>query len=170
MGRSKKDFSDKSYVALDLNEINVQAIFDRCLAKENSKNVSRADVFLLSLGYGKADSIEMIFDKDILVQNEKSIRYLYGQLDCVHTGKYLSQRQSVTDFSISYTGETWTKNKWILFHLLDLACNDDIVIILPFDKSKNDSTLIHPSVKPTLSPKDPAFPEWWEQHKAEWEG
>ena len=26
-----------------------------------------------------------------------------------------------------------------------------------------------PAVKPTLSPKDPAFPAWWEAHKAEWE-
>ena len=22
---------------------------------------------------------------------------------------------------------------------------------------------------PTLSPKDPAFPAWWEAHKSEWE-
>lgn len=22
---------------------------------------------------------------------------------------------------------------------------------------------------PTISPKDPNFPEWWEQHKSEWE-
>lgn len=22
---------------------------------------------------------------------------------------------------------------------------------------------------PTLSPKDPNFPEWWEKHKSEWE-
>ena len=25
------------------------------------------------------------------------------------------------------------------------------------------------NITPTLSPKDPAFPAWWEQHKAEWE-
>ena len=95
--------------------------------------------------------------------------YLYGQLDSVHTGKYLNERQLVTDFAVAYTGKTWTKNKWILLQLLYLGCNDTVVVILPFEKMKSNSTLIHPSVKPTLSPKDPAFPEWWEQHKAEWE-
>lgn len=29
--------------------------------------------------------------------------------------------------------------------------------------------MISISITPTLSPKDPNFPEWWEQHKAEWE-
>ena len=24
-------------------------------------------------------------------------------------------------------------------------------------------------IKPTLSPKDPNFPAWWEAHKSEWE-
>ena len=25
------------------------------------------------------------------------------------------------------------------------------------------------NITPTLSPKDPAFPAWWEAHKGEWE-
>ena len=25
-----------------------------------------------------------------------------------------------------------------------------------------------PFIKPTLSPKDPNFPAWWEEHKSEW--
>ena len=169
MGRSKKDFSDKSYVALDLNEINVQAIFDRCLATGESKNETRAEMFYLSLGYNAEDSIPITFDRDVISKNKKSIFYLYGQLDCIHTGKYLSERQSMGGFAVTYAGKTWTQNKAVLLELLYLGCNDTVVIILPFEKMKNDSTLIHPSVKPTISPKDPAFPEWWEQHKAEWE-
>ena len=154
---------------VDLNESEVQAIFERCLAKEDSKNESRAELFYRSLGYNEEDSIPITFDSDIISQNRKSIMYLYGQLDSVHTGKYLNERQLVTDFAVAYTGKTWTKNKWILLQLLYLGCNDTVVVILPFEKMKSNSTLIHPSVKPTLSPKDPAFPEWWEQHKAEWE-
>ena len=154
---------------LDLNEDNVQVIFDRCLTKKDSKNRSTARLFLNILGYEKDDKTPITFDRDILVQNKKNIRYLYGQLDCVHTGKYLSEWLPVTDFAKTYTGEKWTQKAGILLELLYLASNGDIAIIVPFEKMKNDSTLIHPSIKPTLSPKDPEFPEWWEQHKAEWE-
>lgn len=33
----------------------------------------------------------------------------------------------------------------------------------------NDTTIISSDITPTLSPKDPAFPAWWETHKSEWE-
>ena len=154
---------------LELNEGNVQAIFDRCLATSESKNETWAEMFYLSLGYKEEDSTPITFDSDIISKNKKSIMYLYGQLDCVHTGKYLSEWISVTDFAKTYTGEKWTQKAGILLEMLYLASNEDIAIIVPFEKKKNDSTLIHPSIKPTLSPKDPEFPEWWEQHKAEWE-
>ena len=35
--------------------------------------------------------------------------------------------------------------------------------------AKDRSTVISGKVTPTLSPKDPAFPAWWEAHKGEWE-
>jgi len=41
-------------------------------------------------------------------------------------------------------------------------------LITPFDSENKTATLIS-SFTPTLSPKDPNFPAWWEQHKAEWE-
>ena len=34
---------------------------------------------------------------------------------------------------------------------------------------KTGTSVIAPAVRPTLSPKDPAFPAWWEEHKGEWE-
>ena len=40
--------------------------------------------------------------------------------------------------------------------------------IPPFIQATNRANT-EPSVKPTLSPKDPAFPAWWEAHKGEWE-
>ena len=34
---------------------------------------------------------------------------------------------------------------------------------------KKDTARFLKQVRPTLSPKDPAFPAWWEAHKSEWE-
>ena len=47
---------------------------------------------------------------------------------------------------------------------------NSINLIEPF-WAKNDTSRIFKEkpVKLTLSPKDPAFPAWWEQHKSEWE-
>ena len=39
----------------------------------------------------------------------------------------------------------------------------------PFIKTNNSNGAMLLPVLPTLSPKDPAFPAWWEEHKAEWE-
>ena len=36
-------------------------------------------------------------------------------------------------------------------------------------KKQNDTTTVSQTITPTLSPKDPAFPAWWEGHRAEWE-
>lgn len=37
------------------------------------------------------------------------------------------------------------------------------------DRAKFGGTSFHAFPKPTLSPKAPNFPAWWEAHKAEWE-
>jgi len=39
--------------------------------------------------------------------------------------------------------------------------------LLKFDKSKHSELTIN--YPPSLSPKDPNFPVWWEEHKFEWE-
>lgn len=36
-------------------------------------------------------------------------------------------------------------------------------------QENGNTTRFMSAVKPTLSPKDPNFPAWWEQHKSEWE-
>lgn len=41
MGRSKLKPSDAKYVALDLNEENVQEIYSKCLATKDSKEITR---------------------------------------------------------------------------------------------------------------------------------
>ena len=39
--------------------------------------------------------------------------------------------------------------------------------IIDFFDVKDLSTTFSREIKPTLSPKDPNFPAWWEAHKAE---
>ena len=52
--------------------------------------------------------------------------------------------------------------------LLYLGSSDALTIFSPLIAKWNGTTL-NMSIKPTLSPKDPAFPAWWEAHRAEWE-
>ena len=35
--------------------------------------------------------------------------------------------------------------------------------------AKTNTSVISSELKPTLSPEDPNFPAWWEEHKSEWE-
>ncbi len=52
--------------------------------------------------------------------------------------------------------------------LIYLSAANDIKIINKFI-AKYQETPLCKAVTPTLSPKDPAFPAWWEEHKGEWE-
>lgn len=156
------------FTPLELNEGNVQAIFNRCLATdETSKdNVSRSILFSRTLGYKPRDEIVFYFDRNKLLANKANIEYLYGQLKCSH--------QKLRDISIeasfyNYSGTKWTNNKAHLLELLYLGCTDEIDFISPFNAKTSSAVFAPNEIKPTLSPKDPAFPAWWEAHKAEWE-
>ena len=98
VGRSKMQHSEKKYVAIELNEVNVQAIFNRCLKKEDTKEVVRTALFTTLLGYTDEEEIVIAFDKEALRKNEKNIRYLYGQLKSTHTAENEAKRHSVDDF------------------------------------------------------------------------
>ena len=169
MGRSKMQHSEKKYVALELNEANVQAIFDRCLKKEDTKEVVRTALFTTLLGYTDEEEIVIALDKDALRKNEKNIRYLYGQLKSTHTSENGAKWQSVDDFRTTYMDTVWAQRKSAVHELLYLGGNSVLGLLSPFSKRQNDTAVVKNDIKPTLSPKDPAFPAWWEQHRAEWE-
>lgn len=154
----------------ELNEGNVQAIFNRCLANKDTRNISRAQLFLINMGYQGKEDVPIHFDKDSLIKNKLNIEYLYGQLNSVHAGTHYKENLSISDFNRDYTGNIWSQNKAILLELLYLATTSDVPIIVPFSKQNNDTTRISRTIRPTLSPKDPNFPAWWEEHKSEWEG
>ena len=42
-------------------------------------------------------------------------------------------------------------------------------VIYPFTENGNSSFKNMRSMKPTLSPKDPNFQVWWQEHKSEWQ-
>lgn len=154
---------------MELNEGNVQAIFNRCLAKEESKEITRTALFSTLLGYSEQEEIVLEFDQAALAKNKKNIVYLYGQLSAVHTGKGLKNRLAAADFSDNYQGKPWHSDETGLLQLLYLGCNHAVSLMYPFSKKDHDTTVLSKDLKPTLSPKDPAFPAWWEAHKGEWE-
>lgn len=51
---------------------------------------------------------------------------------------------------------------------LHLGASSSIESITPF-LAMDNCTSLNDNIKPTLSPKDPNFPAWWEKHKTEWE-
>ena len=152
------------FMPQELNEANVQAIFNRCLATKDTPNsdVQLSTLFKKIMGYDK-DSDSMAFCKSKIQQNKKNILYLLGQLDSVHRGsRIITAKESI----FRYDGTQWATNNAVigeLYHLAEAADGID-----PFVQKYNRSAT-KPTVKPTLSPKDPAFPAWWEAHKADWE-
>ena len=161
---------DDGFQPLELTEVNVQAMFNKCLSNPNTKSQSRTILFSVPYGYKPEDEILIAFDANVLDKNKKSIEYLYGQLKEVHNGNNVGRTTavSVDDFSISYTGDVWTHDKGTLLKFLYLGCTEETLLIKPFSKKLN-GTDVSSKIKPTLSPKDPNFPAWWEEHKSEWE-
>lgn len=165
----KKAEKPPEFIPIDLNEANVRAIFNRCLFTLETKNCAEGRPFYQRLGYSEEEAKPVYFDQDILLKNKKAILYLFGQVSAVHTGKAKNEAQTIADFMMAYSGNNWTNNRGSLLELLYLGSTMEIVILYPFIKEKGDITRIAPDVTPTLSPKDPNFPAWWEAHKGEWE-
>ena len=162
--REKKEEIIKSFTPLDLNEGEVQAIFNRCLATESCKDITVSSLYFSSLGYEKEDD-GLLFDKKQILLNRQNIEYLYGQLKPIHIKQHMLK---LDDFLQTYAGITWVRDNASLMQLLYLGSSDELTILNHFIAKYNGTTL-NMNIKPTLSPKDPNFPAWWEEHKSEWE-
>ena len=167
--KEKKEEIQKSFLPIELNESNVQEIFNNCLRKETTKNIAKSVLFSRIMGYPIENETVINFDENALLKNNLNIRYLYGQLKAIHTGENKSKRLSVNDLKENYRGSIWSQSKASLLELLYLGCNTALNLTFPFSKKNNDTTVISKDIVPTLSPKDPNFPAWWEEHKSEWE-
>ena len=71
------------FTPVDLNEANVQAIFNRCLAGDSTTECIKSVLYQKEHGYAE-DSNPILFDKKALLDNLKNIGYLYGQLMTAH--------------------------------------------------------------------------------------
>ena len=159
------------FLPIDLNEGNVQAIFNRCLATDDTPKGKETTGVLFSraTGFSGEDVKIIYFDRDKLLVNKKNIEYLLGQLKTVHTSNGNDVKLPLADITKRYDGIRWTGDTDPLFKLGYLGVVPEISLVNPV-LAKDRSTVISGRVKPTLSPKDPAFPAWWAKHKAEWEG
>lgn len=156
--KNKKKFE---FTPLDLNETNVRTILKRCLVTDETKNTQGIILFHEVLGFSE-DSEPVIFDKEKIKNNKQQIMYLYGQLNDTHQNvKHITPNSA----SIKYNGEKWTKSSSIMMEFLHLGCV--VLAILPFRAKTMDAAL--KCEISTLSPQDPNFHDWWEQHKSEWE-
>ena len=163
------EHKEDGFHPLELTEGNVQAIFNRCLESKDTVAIARAILFPIVLGYGRNEDIPIHFDEDLLLKNKRNIEYLYGQLYSVHAGTHSTVDQSIESFSKTYLGNHWTQGQAYVLKLLYLGATTELPLTMPFSKERNDTTRLNRHITPTLSPKDPAFPAWWEAHKGEWE-
>lgn len=165
---NKKILKADGFQPLELNEGEIHAIFNRCLATNDTpkENIHIGILFSRTTGYKPEDEIAFSFDRKKLLANKQTITYLYGQLQSVHSN---NAKISVDDAFYNYSGKKWTNHKAYVLELLYLGCNHETLLMTPFFANTNLAVIGSGSIKPTLSPKDPNFPKWWEQHKAEWE-
>ena len=146
---------------IDLNEGNVQAIFERCLATKESTETNGIILFRKSKGYSE-DSTPVIFDMIKIKENKQTIEFLYGQLQMMHEyDSHLTPQKAQK----KYDGTLWTQDGSISMQFL---CLGNIINAFPSFLAQINSTVLLLN-ESTISPKDPAFPAWWEAHRAEWE-
>ena len=108
--------SSNQFKPQELNEENVQAIFNRCLTYNDDAPYLISDVFSPLLGYEVGNA--RLFDKEAILKNKQTIRYLFGQLAGVHEGK---KSLTKSDFLMSYRNTRWTENEKALLDLLYLG-------------------------------------------------
>lgn len=167
--RAAKEEILKSFTPLDLNEANVEAVYNRCLAtEEEKKDIDRCKLATIFYKTNTGiDSDTILFSRAHIEKNSKVIDYLFGQLKNVHKPRE-NRILTLQDVSVKYNGTLWTEDMEYMFKLLNLAYTTGQ--FPTFTRQANTIyTARAKNTIPTLSPKAPAFPAWWEAHKAEWE-
>lgn len=93
--KNNRIIKKEDFKPLELNEGNVQAIFNRCLAKSDSKDVVSTSIASSITGFSQSAVKSISFDKPSLLLNQQNIEYLYGQLKSAHITR---KRIPVSDF------------------------------------------------------------------------
>lgn len=94
----------------------------------------------------------------------KHVRYLLGQLKALHDDRSPIQ---VFELSAKYDGTSIfdENDKVTPIQLVALG-----IATASTSKLSDNNYISFITSKKTLSPYDPAYPAWWAEHKAEWEG
>ena len=118
----------EKYAEWELNEANVQAIFNRCLATDSTTEYIKSVLYQKEHGYAE-NSNPILFDKKALLDNLKNIRYLYGQLITVHldTNTINTHEDSDSPTMKNYRGEIWTMNKGSLLQFFHLGVGSNTI-------------------------------------------
>lgn len=165
-----EEHKDDGFHPLELNEGNVQAIFNRCLAAEKVDAGDSFPVRILSKELTPQETPRVYLSDKNIQLNDKNIAYLLGQINIFH--KNYNNRLILQEGFKKYDGTFWTKEYDNLFQLYALALGSGYFRdFLELTEGTKKGTILTrtATMTPTLSPKDPAFPAWWEAHKAEWE-
>ncbi len=159
-----KKFDKDKFVASSLNESTVKTIFYNCMVKPDTKEENMIDIFLFDEAAGFEENNQVFtFDELAVQKNSKIINYIIGQLKNVHDKNRMPK---VDELFLTYQNKAWTASTSPVMELLYLlTVNSNI---LKLNKQIEHITFMNEE-KPTLSPEDPNFPAWWEEHKSEWE-
>lgn len=89
---------------MELNGGNVETIFNKCLATNDTptENISRSILFSRTLGYKQDDEFVFSFDKNKLLANKQIINYLFGQLKSFHSK---DEEMSIDEAFYNYLGK-----------------------------------------------------------------
>lgn len=161
------DVKTAKFRALELNERNVDILFNRCLPTgEELKNwdlMYPTQVLIPELT-GR-ESQRIFLSKEKIEANRNTILYLLGQIKSFHSDKKAFVLQ---EGFIKYDGTVWTEDYGTLFKLYHLALSSALMSDFALTQSKICAIRSH-EIIPTLSPRDPNYAAWWEEHKSEWE-
>lgn len=139
----------EQFEKLELNTFNVLRLLQECKATDATKNVVSRN-FYDDESRGKAPVLEL--DRDKLMENRETIKYLVGQLHAVHKGlEFMSLPLGL----MNYKGDNWTKENMALYALYYLGVS--ALALPPFVQVKGGavSPISDFNIKPTFwPPKD----------------
>ena len=158
-----EEVRNDAFVPRTLSTDNVHFVFNKCVSEDEPGTTSGV-LFTTIGGYAPKVNDIMFFNNQKLSENRQTILFLLGQLACVHTA---DSTPDINNLTLNYFSEKWTTDNIALLELLYMA--SAIEVLAPFNAKGNTTIIDLSTLKPTLSPRDPFFETWWEEHKDEWE-